>query len=651
MNPGDAGARARGAWAAVLLAVLVLLVYAQTATFGFSSYDDTIYVSENPLITAGLTWAGIREVFIQGHHLLWTPLTSLSYMIGCEIYGVSPAGHHLSSVALHLVAAWLVFYTLWRYTESFGLALVIAAIFAVHPLNVESVAWVSSRKNQLYAIFWMLSLLAYRRYALAPSPRGYLAVAALHLAGLASKPTHLMLPVVLLLLDVWPLGRIDPRAVFSSSGLRRALGLGVEKLPLLALSLAVAVWTLGTVQEAGGMRDLSAVPLAERLANTAYVYAYFVVKLLWPTGLTVHYPYPVDGLPALLVAASATLFGVCSVASIVSLFRARVFFVGWWWFVLILLPESGLLRANSFLMADRYAYISTLGLLLLLLWPLREAVTRSRPLAVLMATLVIGLAAWGAWQARFWQSDLALFGRSARLYPESPVAHNSLGLALLRDGRPDEARTSFERALVAPGNFKVLPKMNLGVLALQQGHTAAAREHFAEVAQRSPHYAPAYLWLARSLGDSPEAADLCDAAALLAPKDPEVIAAMASRTPNPVRGHLVIARNFLALGRERNALAHFDSVLATEPTQPDALLGAWSAHMGLNDFAGAEPIIRRYLDLHDQEAKAWAALATNLEALGRLNEARDANAQALKRDPAFPQARALEQRLRVGPLR
>lgn len=659
MNAG-AGERAagaalgpRGVWGAALLAVLVLGVYGQTATFGFSSYDDTIYVSENPVITAGLTWDGLREVFLHGHHLLWTPLTSLSYMIGCAVYGISPMGHHLSSVALHFLASWLVFYTLWRYTQSLGVALVIAAIFAVHPLNVESVAWVSSRKNQLYTIFWMLSFLAYRRYTLAPSVRGYLGVAALHLCGLASKPTHLMLPVVLLLVDAWPLWRMEPRPYVSRAWLKCVGRLVLEKIPLLALSAAVAVWTLGTVQEAGGMRDLAAVSLAERLANTAYVYAFFVAKLFWPTGLTVHYPYPVGGIARGVVWTSAAMFLALSVLSLVSLFRARVFFVGWWWYVLVLFPESGLLRANSFLMADRYAYVSTLGLLLTIVWPLRNSMKHRAAMASL-AMLVLGLGVWGAWQTRFWHDDLALFGRSAALYPDSPVAHNSLGLAQMRACDNNAARQSFQQALAAPGNFKVLPTMNLGVLAMQEGTPQAALQHFDEVRQRNPSFPLAYCWAARAqvaLGNLDVAKPLLDAAAVLAPNDPEVLRDLAGRTADPIPGRLLIARGFLNLGHAPEALEHFNQVLQIDPDQPEALLGAWAARMGLDDAAGAEVSIRRYLDRHADDSKAWAALAMSLKALGQNGDAKTANDHALALDPTNPQALKLQGQLQPVPFR
>lgn len=630
------------------LALAIAAVYAQTAWFGFSSYDDTVYVSENPVITAGITWEGVREVVLHGHHLLWTPITSLSYMLGCALHGTNPAGHHLENVALHILAAWLVFLAVWRYSRAYWFAWFVAALFALHPLNAESVAWVSGRKNQLYAIFWMLSLLAYLRYSRQLSIRSYLPVLFLHFCGLASKPTHLMLPAVLLLLDFFPLNRVVDAPIFSRSWLRCVATLIIEKLPLFALSIAVTLWTVGTVEQAGGMRDLAAVNLAERVENTAYVYAWFVSKFFWPTNLTIHYPYPATGLPMGTVIASAALIGILTAASVVSFFRRRVFFVGWWWFLLVLLPESGLLRANSFLMADRYAYVSTIGLVIAFGWPVYQwaQARRATYVAPVALALPLALAVATTLQAATWKDDIALFSRAARLYPENPVAHNSLGVALKKRGQLGEAETAFKVALACPGLFKVLPGMNLGTLYFERGDLAAASSRFEEIASKSPEYVPALVWAARvraALGHGDAAASLLDRAALLAPGDPEVLAALAGRAPDPMRGLGDLARAYLNLGRPREARAV--TLRAGEPTG-EILLIRWTAEMDLGDAASAETTIRDYLARNAGDPRGWAALGTTLEALQRRDEARAAAEKALALAPDYPQAKDLLQRLK-----
>lgn len=648
------GAREPGRMAQVwlpgaVLALAVMAVYAQSAGFGFSSYDDTIYVSENPVITAGITWAGVREVVVHGHHLLWTPITSLSYMIGCAIHGTNAAGHHLTSVGLHIVAAWLVFLVIWRYTRALWFAWFVAAVFALHPLNAESVAWVSGRKNQLYAVFWMLSLLAYLRYTKTLTLRSYLPLVLLHLCGLASKPTHIMLPAVLILLDFCPLNRVVRAPVLSWNWIKCVLTLVAEKLPLFALSLAITVWTVGTVDEAGGMRDLAAVPLGERLGNTAFVYAWFVAKTFWPMDLTIHYPYPVGGFETATLAASVALIGVLTAVSVVSFFRGRVFFLGWWWFLIVLLPESGLLRANSFLMADRYAYVSVIGLVIAFGWPIyRWAQARPawrRGVAFAGAAVLVAMIPVTALQAATWKDDEALFSRAARLYPQNPVAHNSLGVALKKAGRLDEAELAFKSALACPGLFKVLPGMNLGALYFERGDMKAASERFEEIAARSPEYVPALVWAARTraaLGQTDGAAAVLDRAALIAPGNPEVIAALAGRAPDSLRGLADLAGAYLALDRPREARA---VTWKTESPDGALLKIRWVAEMQLGEAAAAETTIRTYLARHEDEAKGWAALSVTLEALQRLDEARAAAEKALAIEPGYPQAEELLRRL------
>lgn len=648
LGPGRGLRRAAGP--ALALAIAVLAVYGQAVRFGFSSYDDTVYVSENPLITAGVTWEGLREVVLHGHHLLWTPLTSLSYMIGCELHGVNPAGHHVDSVILHIIAAWLVFLAVWRYTGSWWPAWFVAAIFALHPLNVESVAWVSSRKNQLYAIFWMLSLLAYRRYAITPGLRAYLPVLLLHLCGLASKPTHLMLPCVLLLLDIWPLGRIAPGALFSAAGVQRGVALLVEKMPLFALSLSVSVWTLGTVEDAGGMRDLTAVPLTARLENTAYVYAFFVAKLFWPSGLAIHYPYPTGPLPVPMLWGAVALLFALSLAAAASLLRGRsVFFVGWCWFLVVLLPESGLLRANSFLMADRYAYVSTLGLMIAFVWPLHAFAgrhPRAAGVAALATLFVLGGISFR--QAAYWQDDITLFSRTAALYPEGPVGHNSLGVALKKAGRTEEAIASFERAYAAPGPFKVLPKMNLGTACFELGRYAASVVHFEEVTARSPLYVPALVWAARAqalLGNGAAVDTLLDRAAIAAPQDPDLLAALAGRTPDLVRGHTETGMAFLLAGRPAEALAQFQRALGMDPGARDAELGAIAAELISKGPQENIAAIQGFLASAPDGADKWLIVAMAMLALGQDEQAKEALQRAHAIAPSDPRVILLEMRL------
>jgi len=647
---------------ACALVAAILAVYVQTASFGFSSYDDGIYVSENPVINRGLTADGLREVLLHGHHLLWTPVTSISYMIGCSLYGLSPAGHHLTSVALHAVAALLLFAALRRLTGALWCSAAVAMLFAIHPLNVESVAWVSGRKNQLYAIFWMLSLLAYARYTLiadrpdAPNrPRGMIGTYALlilfHFLGLASKPTHLMLPVVLLLLDFWPLRRFTLNDLVTRTGWARILRLGIEKVPLLALSLAITVWTWGTVAEAGGLRDFDAVPLAERVFNTIHVYGWFIAKTLWPFGLTVHYPYPATPLGLAAIAPALLCLAALALAALATLRRAPWLAAGLGWFVVVLLPESGLLRANSFLMADRYAYVSQIGLFIALVWGARTLAERApaihRGIPLLFAVIAACAMVASARQAAFWRDDLSLFGHAAQVTPNSPVAFNSLGVALRRAGRDAEAEQAFLTALTTPGPFKVLPNMGLGVLYLDQGRAEEALERFSAVVSGNPVYAPAHAWRARALavlGRRDEADVSASAALVLDVADDVALAVLDGRQPDAAAGGNAIGKSFFQAGRPLDALRFFSRAIAARPDYAEAHLNAGAALATLGDAQQAIAAFEEALRLDPASPEAHCNLGILLAAGGQSQRARKHLEAALSLRPDYrPAAEALAQ--------
>jgi tetratricopeptide (TPR) repeat protein len=621
----------RPTWLVILgLLILGMAVFAQVRDFGFSAYDDTIYVSENPTISAGLTWSGIKEVTLEGHHLLWTPITSLSYMVGCEIYGLNPAGHHLTNLLLHLCGVLLLFYTLLKLTGAFWPSAFVAAVFAIHPLNVEPVAWISGRKEQLFIIFWLLSLLAYARYAKKPGVLPYLLVLLCHLAGLASKPTHLMLPAVLMLIDFWPLDRVDARAFLSLQGWKRLVLLALEKVPLFALSAAVTLWTISTVQDAGGLRDFSSVPLSERIPNTIWVYGWYLKQTLLPAGLTVHYPYPevpVGGLPLrgiLMVLVFITL------VSITYLRRFPVIAVGWGWFVLVLLPTSGLLRANSFLMADRYAYVPMIGLLIMAAWGIPlfiQRFTRATWLPGLIGALfLLSLIPNAYRQTSYWKDDLSLWGHAVQVIPESPVAHNSYGRALREAGRLQEAEEQFLLAIAAPGPFRILPHMNLGTLYASAGHLEAAQEHFETVVNGNPSYAPGYRFLGLVLLDRAKVSPSPDAmqeqghlalatAVYLDPTQADAVQRIAAlpedARPSEAEIAMNLAQRFERLGRQEEANAYYEKVAEKTPNDAGSLRRLADLLARRGRFEPAQTLLYRALEA------APADLATALS-LGQL---------------------------------
>jgi len=576
-----------------ILACLVLLVYLRSAWFGFVSYDDGGYVSENPLIQAGLTWDGIAHFFYDGHRLQWIPLTSLSYMIECQLFGLHPTVHHLTNVVLHALNALLVYALLRRFDAGYGVSLIAAAIFAVHPLNVESVAWVSARKEVLYAFFWLLTIHAYLWYRRRLDLASFFVVFLLFTAGVASKVTMMSLPLILLLLDVWPLRRVAWHGPADRRTWKRLLILGAEKLPLVAMALVGAWWTLRLHAEAGSMRDTSELPLLVRLSLTPAVYGFFLQKFVWPAGLGVHYPYPEDGVSLGVVLGWLVLLGAVTVYALVRFRTNPALLVGWLWFVLALAPSTSLVRIESFLTADRYAYVPMIGLLFGAGPEIRrvlEGVPRLQGAAPLAATaLVLGCAMAAIGQVQTWRNDFALWGNAVGLHPDSAMALNGLGTAHKRSGDLRRAKELYQRAIDAPGPFKVLPRMNLALIHANDRNWAEARRHLEEAIALDPAAAQAHFYLGMIARDQAaeaetdaarqtlerEAIDAFTRVIALQPGNLRAMGLLSQlgvEQPDRVDAHRALAEMFLSIDRADRALEQMEAAIRRAPE--DAALRA-----------------------------------------------------------------------------
>jgi len=355
----------------VCLAVATVAVYWPVGGYDFTNFDDPGYVSENPHVLAGLTWEGVRWAFTNAQEANWHPLTWLSHMLDCQLFGPSAGRHHLVNVGLHALSILLLFLVLARMTGRRWPSAMVAALFALHPLHVESVAWISERKDVLSALFWMLTMGAYVLYAERPSVIRYLPVFVFLALGLMAKPMLVTLPFVLLLLDFWPLGRLKGAAATGkeASGFpwRRAGRLVLEKAPLLVLAAAASGVAYLVQQKIGAMEFGARVPWTGRLANAVMAYVTYLVKAVWPGGLAVFYPYD-EHLPAWEVGlASAALAAVT--ALVVWQGRRRPYLaVGWFWYVGTLVPVIGLVQVGGHAMADRYTYIPLIGIFVAAAW-------------------------------------------------------------------------------------------------------------------------------------------------------------------------------------------------------------------------------------------------------------------------------------------
>jgi tetratricopeptide (TPR) repeat protein len=450
MNPtrGIArGARPRSVSMAIvgLALALVLLcaaVFAPVRHFGFVEWDDPLYVTENPRVMAGLTWPGVAWALTTSHEFYWQPLTWMSHMLDVELYGLNAGGHHVTSLVIHTATTLLLFGVLRRMTGAVGRSAFVAALFAVHPLHVESVAWVAERKDVLSAFFLVLALWAYVRYVERPAAARYLAVVACYVLGLMSKPMVVTLPVVLLLVDVWPLRR------FSRA---RAGGLVIEKAPFFLLAAASAAATVIGQVNANAMRDLGSFPIGLRAANAVISYATYIVKMAWPSGLAAFYPHPTAMPPWWLVAGAGVILAGLPVGAFAIVRRQPYVLAGWLWYVVTLLPVIGLVLVGDQARADRFTYIPLIGLFIIVAWGIPDLMPR-RPgreavLAVAAGAAVLAFAAAARVQVGYWESNLSLWTRAAAVTRDNQRAHASLGIELSRSGHLDEAAAQFQEAL------------------------------------------------------------------------------------------------------------------------------------------------------------------------------------------------------------
>ena len=476
-SPPVASSSHRSLILCLLLVTCTLVIYNSVNQNGFVNYDDDVYVTANRHVQAGLDWSTIRWAFTTFDAANWHPLTWISHALDYQVFKLNPAGHHYTNVLLHCANVVLLFLLLLDATQRTWPSLIAAAIFAVHPLNVESVAWVAERKNVLSMLFFLLALWAYQRYASKPSIARYGAVFLLFACGLMTKPQVITLPFLLLLWDYWPLGRLQFGTRQAGATEDRPLGWPLlEKVPLLVLSVASAVVTLAAQQAGGAVRSAIEYPATVRIENAIGAYFDYVGRLLWPLRLAPMYPHPGDTLRAWQIGIAA-LF-LIAVSVLVLRFRERRYLVvGWFWFVGALVPMIGLIQVGQQAIADRYMYLPMIGLVLMLCWGLADwAGERQARVVGLACTSVLVLSALGALtyrQVRFWHDSETLWTQAAAVTKNNYVAHINLGETFLNQERTEEAAVHFRAAVqIRPGDPAA--HLNLGTCERRQKNYAPA---------------------------------------------------------------------------------------------------------------------------------------------------------------------------------
>ena len=482
------------------LTIATLLVYWQVQHHDFINYDDPWYVG-NPIVRNGLSWEGVRWAFQSTMATNWHPMTWLSHMLDFQLFGKQPSGHHLTSLFFHIACTLLLFLTLKEMTATYWRSAFVAAMFALHPLHVESVAWVAERKDVVSAFFWFLTLAVYVEYVKRPARGKYLAALFFYILGLMAKPMVVTLPFALILLDFWPLKRI-PSAELQRHRIWSAIRpLVREKIPFFACSLLSSVITYYVQQKGGAVSSLQIVPVSVRITNAFISYAEYLDKTLWPRELAVFYPYPdTILLSKALGAALIALF--ISVFAMYSIRRIPYLFVGWFWYLGTLVPVIGLVQVGIQAAADRYTYLPLVGIFLVLSWGVEE-VSRMLPYrrVILSACALLLLGHWSvtSWsQVSYWKNDISLFEHALSVTRGNAVAHNNLGGSLAKAGRHDEAMQHYQEALrINPSYSSAIN--NVGTQLVRRGQSEEAIQYFRRAIQTNPLNDTAHINLAVQL--------------------------------------------------------------------------------------------------------------------------------------------------------
>jgi protein O-mannosyl-transferase len=559
----------------VCLAAISLGVFGQTIRHHFVNFDDDVYVYNAPAIQAGLTIKGIALAFTSPHARNWHPLTTISHMLDCQLYGLKAGGHHATNVVLHTVAVLLLFRVLRQMTGAVWKSAIVAALFAVHPLHVESVAWVSERKDVLSAVFFFLMLDMYVRYARAPSKTRYLAAAVLFAAGLMSKPMLVTTPLILLLLDYWPLRRFEQsfstqgkakisKSVNRSRVIRR---LFLEKIPLLVLSMGSCFITFMLQKRATGA--IPPLPFLWWVQNAFASYVIYVWQTFWPTNLAVFYPHPNNTLPIWEVILAIVFLLAFTLAAIAFRRERPYLFTGWFWYLVMLVPVIGLIQVGEQGHADRYTYLPHVGLFLLVVWLAADMTAvpqfKSR-VALAAAVVIIGALAWAAFiQVSYWRNSETLWTHALAVTSNNDFAHNNLGYLCVDRDELDKAISHFEiasriRSSKLDPHYDVgsaFVQMNLADALARKGQSDEAMLHFEEAIKLQPNYADAYY----NRGSVLFAKGRIDEAMADWGKTLQL-------QPNDADAHTGLGNALLRRGSLKEAIAHYERALALSPQDP-----------------------------------------------------------------------------------
>ena len=573
---------------AMLLIAATLWVYAPLRDHQFLHYDDNAYVTDDARIQQGLTWGNLLWALTAVEEALWKPVTLYSHMLDVQLFGMNPAGHLLVNLLIHIANVVLLFWILHQTTGAVWCSALAAGLFALHPLNVESVAWVAERKNVLSTLFWLLTMGAYVGYARRPGRLRYLGVMGALVLGLMTKPMVVTLPLVLLLMDYWPLGRLPARW---GEFRERLPGLVVEKLPFFVPVVAVSVVTVYGAGTAQGLRGFEEIPLDARVGNALLGYGLYLKKMVWPMDLAVIYPLSRNVLSSWPVILAAMVLVAITVWVWRKRGESRYLVVGWSWYVGTLVPVNGLLQSGHQAMADRYAYVPMIGIFIMLSWGaeefLRDRDMRRRWLAGVGGCVLLTLGLLTRVQLSYWQDTTTLFEHTLRVTSDNYMAHYAmatgfyengelkkaaqhlkesvkinpryfptqtvLGMLLVEEGRFDEAEETLSEALRLGAGFAE-PNNGMGFLRTRQGRLEEAVEYFSRALKIDPQMIEAQRNLGNVLSQQGRADEAIESFNLVL-----------KLAPNDAMTHNNLGAALLQKGEVDAAIRHFSEALKIDP--------------------------------------------------------------------------------------
>ena len=618
---------------ALLLAIGTLLVYWPARHFEFTNYDDEDYVYRNPTVMKGLTAEGVRWAFTTSHMANWHPLTWLSHMLDCQLWGVNPGAHHMMSVVLHAAATVALFFVLRRMTKSVGRSAMVAALFALHPLHVESVAWVAERKDVLSGLFWMLTMWGYVWYTERPGILRYLVVVVAFALGLMAKPMLVTLPCVLLLLDYWPLKRLaGPFALpgRGSAGTPRPTFLLLEKVPLFVLSVASCIATIIVQREGGAVFEFAKkLSVGERVANAFVAYVSYLGKMVLPEELAVLYPHPGHWPIWQVIGAVVIVLGIT--AGVVAFGKSRPYLAtGWLWFLGTLVPVIGLMQVGEQYMADRYTYIPLIGVFIVLVWGIADMlVTMPQRKAASAFAVIVALAMCVVGTRRqlsYWHDSIRLFAHTVNVTRENPTARYNLAQALSVRGFLKESLPHYHEALRLRPDYPDALN-NLGFTMALMGRVTEATNYYEKALQLAPRFASPHINYGFAL-------------ITLGEPDRAVTHFETARTQSPGQAivHFGYGRALLATGKVEEAITELQEAVRIDPKYAEAIFYLGLALLEKGERNQAVTQIQRAAQLAPQAPDTHMHLGRLYAAQGRAKEANAEYKEAIRLNANYPEA-------------